>query len=197
MKLHLNPSYFRAALNGIERRTGKRRAILEKDYYVTLILTELSERGESSHAYFKGGTALYKALKSIRRFSEDIDLTVQVSDCPAPSQKQKRLEKAVLKFKSLEKQEVLENKRSTITCLYKYNSVFKDLTDPLERFGSVKVEGTSFTVSKPNKTLQIAPHLYELANENEKKILEDDFDVRPFFIPTINMERIFIDKVFA
>ncbi len=102
-----------------------------------------------------------------------------------------------MKFKSLGKQEVLENERSTITCLYRYNSVFKDLTDPLERLGSVKVEGTSFTVSKPNKTLQIAPHLYELANENEKKILEDDFDVRPFFIPTITMERIFIDKVFA
>ena len=149
------------------------------------------------HAYFKGGTALYRALKSVRRFSEGIDLTVQASDCPSQSQRQRRLEKAVLKFKSLEKQEALENKRSTITCLYKYDSVFKDLTDPLRRFGSAKVEGTSFTVSKPNRMLQIAPYLYELAEDDEKKILEDAFDVLPFYIPTISMERIFIDKVFA
>ena len=197
MKLHLNPPYFRAVLLGAERATGKPRGILEKDYYITLLLKELSDRGDSSYAYFKGGTALYKALKSIRRFSEDVDLTVQVADCATPSQRQRRLEKAVLKFKCLEKQEVLENKRSTITCLYKYNSVFKDLTDPMERFGNVKVEGTSFTISKPSKMLQIAPHLYELADEERKRILEEEHDVRPFLVPTITLERIFIDKVFA
>lgn len=197
MKLHLNPPYFRAVLLGTERATGKPRGILEKDYYITLLLKELSDRGDSSYAYFKGGTALYKALKSIRRFSEDVDLTVQVADCATPSQRQRRLEKAVLKFKCLEKQEVLENKRSTITCLYKYNSVFKDLTDPMERFGNVKVEGTSFTVSKPSKMLQIAPHVYELADEERKRILEEEHDVRPFLVPTITLERIFIDKVFA
>lgn len=45
MKLHLNPPYFRAVLNGMEKRTGKRRDILEKDYYITLILEELSQQG--------------------------------------------------------------------------------------------------------------------------------------------------------
>ena len=31
--------------------------------------------------YFKGGTALYKADGGMKRFSEDIDLTVEIKDC--------------------------------------------------------------------------------------------------------------------
>ena len=44
--------------------------------------------------------------------------------------------------------------------------------------------------------LEIAPHFYELANDEEKKILEG-FEVTPFKIGTISLERIFIDKVFV
>ena len=49
-------------------------------------------------AYFKGGTALYKALKSIRRFSEDIDLTVSIDNCNG-KQAKKRLEAATKKYR--------------------------------------------------------------------------------------------------
>lgn len=66
-------------------------------------------------AYFKGGTALYKALRSIRRFSEDIDLIVFTEDCPTNSQAQKRLENVALRFKSMQKGETLENRRGSIT----------------------------------------------------------------------------------
>ena len=54
MKLHLNPPYFRAVLNGVEKRTGKRRDILEKDYYITLILEELSQQGGIVACLFQG-----------------------------------------------------------------------------------------------------------------------------------------------
>lgn len=45
--------------------------------------------------------------------------------------------------------------------------------------------------------MEISPHIYELANNEEKEILENFFDVRPFKIGTISLERIFIDKIFA
>ena len=40
-------------------------------------------------------------MRSIRRFSEDIDLTVFVEDCQTKSQEKMRLEKATLKYNSL------------------------------------------------------------------------------------------------
>ncbi|WP_300772004.1 nucleotidyl transferase AbiEii/AbiGii toxin family protein [uncultured Acetatifactor sp.] len=81
MKLHGDKFSFLNIIGLIHDVTGIREDILEKDYYVTLLLKELSEKQESLPAYFKGGTALYKARKSIRRFSEDIDLTICIDGC--------------------------------------------------------------------------------------------------------------------
>ena len=111
MKLHLDKAAFQLVVDDISKKCSVRRDVLEKDYYVTLLLKELSEKEHQAYAYFKGGTALYKALKSIRRFSEDIDLTVYIEDCPTASQAKKRLENATLKFSCLEKGETLENHR--------------------------------------------------------------------------------------
>ena len=108
MKLHLDRAAFQLVVDDISKKCSVRRDVLEKDYYVTLLLKELSEKEHQAYAYFKGGTALYKALKSIRRFSEDIDLTVYIEDCPTASQAKKRLENATLKFGCLEKGEKLE-----------------------------------------------------------------------------------------
>ena len=47
--------------------------IVEKDYYVTLILKKLSEI--EYPVVFKGGTSLSKVFGVIDRFSEDIDIT--------------------------------------------------------------------------------------------------------------------------
>lgn len=198
MKLHKSKENMELLISNISERTGVREDVLEKDYYVTLLLKELSEKNNQNYAYFKGGTALYKALKSIRRFSEDIDLTVYVEDVFSPSQEQKRLKIAVKDFKSLEFKEKSIDKRATMEVSYQYEPIFvPNAIDTLQRFGNVKIEATSFTVSKPVEFMEISPHIYELANNEEKEILENFFDVRPFKIGTISLERIFIDKIFA
>ena len=63
MKLHLDKYAFDTIISNISKRSNVRRDILEKDYYVTLILNELSKRENQGYAYFKGGTALYKGLE--------------------------------------------------------------------------------------------------------------------------------------
>lgn len=77
MKLHLDQEAFRVLIDTIHTQTGYRGDVLEKDYYVSLILKELAgKQSNGLPAYFKGGTALYKALKTTNHFSEDIDLCV-------------------------------------------------------------------------------------------------------------------------
>lgn len=200
MKLHEDKYSFLNILNLINESSGIRGDILEKDYYVTLLLKELSDKQESLPAYFKGGTALYKAQKSIRRFSEDIDLTVCIDDC-SNSQAKKRLEMATKKYQSLPRtarKELEDDRKGSITTVYDYAPlVTVDDKDPLQRFGYVKVEGTSFTVSEPYTSLEIEPIIYTCATDEQKSILRDQFDVMPFRINTIRLERIFADKIFA
>ena len=59
----------------VSERTGIDESIVEKDYYVTMILKELVQR--NPNVVFKGGTSLSKAYHAIDRFSEDIDITFE------------------------------------------------------------------------------------------------------------------------
>jgi Uncharacterized conserved protein len=100
MNLHQDRDAFKALLSDVSQRTSIRSDIIEKDYYLTLLLWELAEKQDTLPAYFKGGTALYKAIGRMKRFSEDIDLTVEIHDC-SKSQGKKRLEIAASGYQTL------------------------------------------------------------------------------------------------
>lgn len=98
MKLHQDSDAFRVLLETLGDKTDLRIDVLEKDYYVTLLLQELASlQQQGLRAYFKGGTALYKALRSIRRFSEDIDISVDATGLN-PSQERKALRRATKEY---------------------------------------------------------------------------------------------------
>lgn len=200
MKLHKDRDDFQALLSVISEKTGIREDIIEKDYYLTLLLSELAAWQTELPAYFKGGTALYKAIGSLKRFSEDIDLTVEVQDC-SKSQGKKRLETAANGYISLPRTSDKtreSNTKGSITSVYEYQPVTQiDKDDELQRFGYVKVEATSFTISEPMEPLLIAPLLYTEANSEQQSILRNSYDVLPFEIKIIKMERIFADKILA
>lgn len=199
MKLHLDKDAFRVLIDAVSDKTGYRKDVIEKDYYVTMVLHELASfQSDGLPAYFKGGTALYKALHSVRRFSEDIDLSVDVRDC-SRSQGDKRLDRATKKYTCLPRnaQEGRSNRSEVISYYYYEPVVEYDTSDVLQRFGKVKVEATSFTISEPYESMRVAPIIYENAEPSQQAILTDQFDVSPFEILTMTMERIFVDKLFA
>lgn len=199
MRLHLDQDAFRVLIGQISEKTGYRQDVIEKDYYVTMVLQELSVfQKDGLPAYFKGGTALYKALRSVRRFSEDIDLSVDVREC-SRSQGDKRLDRATKKYSCLKRDaEEGYSNRSEVVTFYQYVPLVEyDTNDVLQRFGKVKIEATSFTISEPYESMKIAPIVYEFATQEQKEVLAAQYDVSPFDILTMTMERIFVDKLFA
>ena len=200
MNLHLNKELFRDMIDTLNTNTGIAVDIIEKDYYVCLILKELSKEQDYLKAYFKGGTAIYKVLENMNRFSEDIDLTVKVLNSESNTKNKKRLKESAFGYKleglELIKEECIDNKGS-VTGVYKYTSVYDDSEIPLQRAGKIQVESTSFTVSEPTEKYYIEPLIYKLAGEKEKKILEEKFGISKIELEIIKLERMFIDKVFA
>lgn len=176
MILHHDKKLLKRLIVDIHQSTGIRGDVIEKDYYLTLLLWELSQRQHSLPAYFKGGTALYKAIGRMKRFSEDVDLTVEIQDCPSRSQGKKRLETAANAYVGLcrtTKKDLENNHRGSITSVYEYDPVVDvDRKDKLQRFGYVKVEATSFTVSEPTEPLTISPLPYSEATESQRSTLE-------------------------
>lgn len=200
MLLHLNKFEFENFIEIIKERENIDKDIIEKDYYVCLVLKELAKKQEYLKAYFKGGTAVYKILDTMNRFSEDIDLTVKVLPEESNTRNKKRLKASALGYEieglELIKDECIDNKGSVIG-VYQYTSVYEDSEIPLQRAGKIQVELTSFTVSEPTEKYYIEPLIYKLANDKEREILEEQFDITKIEIEIIKLERMFIDKIFA
>lgn len=78
--------------------------IVEKNFWVCWMLQQIFQSSPAgTHLVFKGGTSLSKVFGAIKRFSEDIDLSIapellgwkesELDDAPTPTQRRKRLEK--------------------------------------------------------------------------------------------------------
>jgi predicted nucleotidyltransferase component of viral defense system len=76
MNLHENKDAFRAAIRAASDHFDIREIFVEKDYWVTFILSRLSQSANRKMVVFKGGTSLSKVFKLIGRFSEDVDLAI-------------------------------------------------------------------------------------------------------------------------
>ncbi len=74
MVLQKDKENFDIAIRAASRYFNVSPAIVEKDYYVTLVLHELSKQVPG--LVFNGGTSLSKCHKIIDRFSENIDITL-------------------------------------------------------------------------------------------------------------------------
>ena len=72
--LHDDREQFQDAIEITYEQTGIMQKIIEKDYYVTMLRRVLAEK--IPYIIFKGGTSLSKCHKVIKRFSEDIDITI-------------------------------------------------------------------------------------------------------------------------
>ena len=55
MNLHLDKISFQQIVDEVSEKNMIRKDVLEKDYYVTLLLKELSSKEKQAYAYFKGG----------------------------------------------------------------------------------------------------------------------------------------------
>lgn len=200
MNLHLDREVFKQFINKISIETNIAMDILEKDYYVCCILQELSKKQNELQAYFKGGTAIYKILDTMNRFSEDIDLTVKINEELSNTQKKKSFERTAFDYNveglSLNKEKSIKYGKSE-TAFYDYETVFDIDTSPLQRAGEIQIESTSFTVSEPIEDTVIEPIIYKYASDDEKRTLKENFEVEPINIKIIKLERMFIDKVFA
>ena len=194
----MNKEILEELILNINNRTGIRNDILEKDYYVCLVLKDLAFKQKELQAYFKGGTAVYKILNHMNRFSEDIDLTVKVNESESNNSNRTRLKKSAIGYDisglELMSEETID-KKGSITSFYKYDSLFS--LNELFRSERIQIEATSFTVSEPVSTYTIEPLVYKYATDKEKTILKEKYKISEFEIEIIKLERIFIDKIFA
>lgn len=194
MRLHKNKDDFTEAVQAVSRGLNISPALIEKDYYVTLVLKRINE--EISGLIFKGGTSLSKCHKAINRFSEDIDLTL---DSEHLTEGQRKIVKPTI-VKICEELGLtinnLENTRSRrdYNCYQiSYPLLFEnDEIDPV-----IKAETVFIQECYPEEVKQADSLIGEWLKANGFTKQAEEYELIPFDIHVQTMERTLVDKVFA
>lgn len=168
--------------------------IVEKDYYVTMILRELSER--QGFVVFKGGTSLSKCHKAIKRFSEDIDITIDSRLSQGQMKKLKEVIKDIAAELGLAIPNIEEtrSRRSYNRYILEYQSA---LSEPDDAVQSAVLMETSFAeVSFPTVIFQVHSYIGDMMTKEAPDELEN-FHLEPFEMKVQGLDRTLVDKVFA
>ncbi|HDS2562859.1 TPA: nucleotidyl transferase AbiEii/AbiGii toxin family protein [Klebsiella aerogenes] len=94
MKLHNDREAFLELINQTAAYFKIPEVYVEKDYWVTRVLLQLSQSEFKDDFVFKGGTALSKVFGLIKRFSEDVDLAMFNNQGLNGNQSKKRMKAA-------------------------------------------------------------------------------------------------------
>ena len=192
MYLHEDQDMFIDAIQKTREETGIEPAIIEKDYYVSMMLRLLA--ASNIGFVFKGGTSLSKAYKVIERFSEDIDLTVTTK--PTQGQRIKMVDTVLECAKQLHLRIVnpdqLRHRGQFNKFIFEYDSVFrKSVINP-----QMIVEIFVTLLAFPTEEKMISSFVGETVEKyNNEAALE--YNLLAFTMPVQDIRRTFIDKVFA
>lgn len=194
MILHKDKESFDAVIKAASRYFNVSTAIIEKDYYVTLILLELVKQVPG--LLFKGGTSLSKCYKIIDRFSEDIDISL---DSEHQSQANRKNLKHIiveicnnLKLNLINESEI--KSRKNYNC-YKIDYFARH---SLQGVNSQLLIETVFIVkSFPIEIKKASSMVYDYLKVVGNEDLIKYYELTPFSIRVQTLNRTFIDKVFA
>lgn len=192
--LHKNSELFLQAINIASSEKNILPEIIEKDYYVTLILKFLSEK--IPFIVFKGGTSLSKCHNIIKRFSEDIDIAIdtEISKSQKKNIKQSIIE--VANFLELEITNIDEtrSRNNYNKYIFAYKSVLENESSFLK--SGVILETSYITISFPTEKKEVSSFIGNMMKTEAPDFIEK-FGLENFYMKTQSIERTFIDKVFA
>lgn len=194
MQLHRNKEAFSELIALVSDYYKIDASLVEKDYFVTLLLRELTARVPG--LLFKGGTSLSKCYKIIDRFSEDIDLTLEENHQTQGQKKQMKSElvaSCMLLGLHLTNLEEIRSRRDYNCYKIEYPIGYSSSSiKPL-----LLVETTYITKAYPSEVKSATSIVYEYLNEIGNDAAIEKYELEPFDIRVQTLDRTLVDKVFA
>ena len=170
--------------------------IVEKDYYVTLILRKLSLINYP--VVFKGGTSLSKAFHVIDRFSEDIDITFTEHLGEA---RRKKLKYNVLKSIAdelglvIRNFESIESDKNLNHYDFYYESVVGDrVINAIPPY--VKLETSLLSYAFPTEEKELGNYILDALGTEEEDFITT-YHLGTFLMRVQSLNRTLVDKIFA
>lgn len=197
MNLHSNPSDFSELIRLASAHFKIVPAFIEKDYWITHVLKQLSNYQDANHVVFKGGTSLSKGYHLINRFSEDIDLAMMENNLSGNALKKKirTVEKVITSDLSEIIIPGITSKGSMFRkALYEYPAVIQnkiDITVPSRIIIEINSFANPYPFVKQTIISFIANYL-ELMGHGD---LLEMYDLNSFSLNVLDKKRTMVEKI--
>ena len=173
---------------------------IEKDYWVTYVLKNISNSDYFNTVIFKGGTSLSKAYKLLDRFSEDIDLAIITDDLTGGQIK--------TLIKNIEKNILDMNFKEVVTPQTSKGSKFRKTVHQYPQFidgnfghanENLILELNSFAQPHPFNEKSLSTYIYDflIIQSQEAQKLIKEYKLEPFNINVLDYRRTFCEKLSA
>lgn len=172
---------------------------VEKDYLVSLFLSELKKTSRDIDFVFKGGTSLSKAFQVVKRFSEDIDLTVLTKVGNVTAGQRKKVKDYIVQTSNALEMNIInidETRSRRDHNIYKimYDKEFEFKNDILEY---IILETIVVYKPYPTETKKINNLITTFLNENKRIDIIKKYNLEPFEMLVQSLVRTLVDKLFA
>lgn len=167
---------------------------LEKDYWITLVLSRLAKSKYVDESVFKGGTSLSKGYNLIERFSEDVDIAI-INDKGKTGNEIKTIIRTIEKeitpdLKELQMEGVTSKGSRFRKSVFEYVTTEKDNAN-----NKLIVEVNSFANPFPYQRLTIQSMVLDflMQTSNEKYI--EQYNLQSFEVNVLSKAQTLLEKL--
>ena len=203
MNLHGNTQDFLFAIEKTSESLKIREAFIEKDYWITYLLRKLATSDFKNELAFKGGTSLAKAFGIVKRFSEDIDLTLTNNEGLSEHKirkKLRRFEKHLTAAPLKEDKGYFKSKGIKGSKIRKTGHTYPEKLKSYNELKAVGVRKTlvlelnAFSNSTQTIKKEIESYITQYLRMFDESIISR-YGLDPFEVNVVKLERTFVEKI--
>lgn len=194
MNLHEDKKLFSDVLRLASQQLNIKLEFIEKDYWITYVLSHLAKSKYVTEAVFKGGTALSKGYNLIERFSEDVDIAI-INDKQKSGNEIKTIIRAIEKEITPGLTEIQMDGVTSKGSRYR-KSVFEyDTIENTIKNNKLIVEVNSFANPFPFQPLTIKSFVVDFFTQTNNEQYIELYELQPFVINVLSKEQTLLEKM--
>ena len=194
MKLHHVKKLFSNTLRSASQNLEIKLEFVEKDYWITLVLSRLAKSKYANESVFKGGTSLSKGYNLIERFSEDVDIAI-INDKTKTGNEIKTI------IRTIEKEITPDLTELHMVGVTRKGSKFRksvfeyESADKSNQNNKLCIEINSFANPYPFQQLTIKSFLFDFLMKTGNETYISQYNLEPFNVNVLKKEQTLLEKL--
>ena len=194
MKLHQDIKLMSGTFRAASQHLNIKLEFVEKDYWITLVLSRLAKSKYVDESVFKGGTSLSKGYNLIERFSTDVDIAI-INDKGKTGNEIKTIIRTIEKEITSDLTE-LQTEGVTSKGSRFRKSVFEyQPTEKGNANNKLMVEINSFANPFPYQKLSIQSMVFDFLMQTGNEKYNEEYDLHPFEVNVLSKEQTLLEKM--